>query len=553
MGAQVDDRLFVELRHADGNKTRWGGDEPDASGIPLGIKFSTSAPGGHRDAGCGLARDPRRTWPDLSLVDEFIIYGRTRPLGRNPFEGQTAKFPSELGDAPSISVSAVGNQVLLSDNEAFTALYVKLSAEQFADSSLDRKQLLAELGIPQGKIAYSGAGGMTWDLPVQQLSANDLAEVVASMPAGVKIAKVGYRGTRRGDWSKMESPKVFGGDTPGFPENESAALTLDGSPHVAAFATARRHAMLRAYVVGSSTPVAGVQQTIPQVATYGDHGLPLPDIEGGLPGVYGHDALAHMLRLGAPDLQFEVGGNGTIHPNQSFVVPELAFLERGTVKAAVEKLNAYFLNNWGVWDDKKFYWQPWDPDRLTWNVSVAGGAKWSPAGRQAETLLNGVIVSFTDSTGISRTAGPPGSGCDYEDAALQDSDPNNPYTRRGRRRWGTLSVGFPLAYGSTAVQVGAVFMAESKFPQRSGTLVLHPKEEGHIPELQHPTMGQLPVWSMRAGDYAQLSDWPEPEPFRVISTDYDHDSKTLTAQLDTGSARLSGILERVGVRMTGIA
>ncbi len=552
----VDDRLFVKLIHADGSTTRWGGDEPDASGIPKGISFSTSAPGGFRDASFILQRDPRRDWPDLELVDEIIIYGRTKPLGRNAFEGQTAHFPSEFGDGFNIGVKAVGNQALLSENEAFRALYVKLGFEGWEDPPLARREFIANFGFPQGKIPVStGPDGLVWDPPKESLPTNEDAEVVCASPAGLKIAKVGYRGNRKGDWSPFESPILFGHENEAFPAegSQEVGLTLDGAAHVASFSSAVRYAMLRARVSSTTIPAAGVQQAYDRLARYGDHGLPLREIEGTLPGLYAHDVLPHMLETGAPDLNFKVGADGTIMPNTSFAIPDLAFLEEGTVKAAIEKLNAYFLNNWAVWEAKQFFWRPWDPDRLTWKASIAGGAHWSPAGRQSETLLNGVIVTYTDVAGVSRTAGPPGSGSDYEDTSLLDPDPNNPYTRRGRRRWGVLSVGFPLAYPQTAFQVGAVYMAERRLPQRSGTLTIRPKSEGHIPEIQHPTMGPLPIWALRSEDYVELSDWPEPEPFRVIETPhYDADFKILTAQLDTSSSRLSAILERAGVRLTGI-
>lgn len=556
-GEPVDDRLFVGLRHADGSITRWGPDEAEAANIPQGGTFSNSAPGGHRDASSTLIRDPRRDWPDLNLVDDLVLYGRTKPLGRNAFEGQVDHLPSEFGDGMSIGVNAVGNSALLSENESWRALYVALGFDGWDGPSLARREFVAGKGWPQGKISVSTSeDGLVWDLPNEALSKDERASVNYEAPAGLPVARFGYRGTRKGgDWSKLDTPKIYGGDTEVIPEgSESPALTLDDTPRTVAFERARRHLMLEAWVKEVFTPSPGTQQSLSRIALYGETGVPLREIEGELPGVYAHDVLPHMLSTGAPDLKYRVAGDGTIVPNTSFAIPDLAFLDPGTVLDGVLRLNAYFLNNFAVWDERQFHWHPWDPDRVTWRATIAGGAHWAPAGRQARSAINGLVVSYTNHEGKPRLAGPPGSGCDVESPLLQDLDPRNPYTRRGRKNWAVLPVGYPLAYSSTAVQVGHVRLLEHKLPQRSGTLVVLPLGPGHIPQLEHPTIGPVPVWAARSGDYIELDGWPEPEPFRIVEVpSYDTETKTWTAQLDTASSRFSAILERGGSRMKGTA
>jgi len=552
----VDDRLLWELGHADGGTTRWAGDAPDASGIPQGGKLSNSAPGGHRTASLTLLRDPRQDWPDLELVDEIKAYGRTKPLGRNAFEGQTAHFPSELGDGVSIGVNAVGNQVLLDEDETWKALYVALGFEGWGEAPLARRQFLASGGGLQQRIPLSTTnGGLVWDPPTgASLSVFEETDAIYSAPAGLPIRKVGYRGTRKGDWSNFESPALWHAINEELKEASFNSLTLDNTARTTELATARRYLMLRAIVTVAHSPAAGVQQSFDRLAVYGDHGLPLIDWKPGVElfGVYAHDVLGHMLSSAAPELKYRIAGDGTIIPNTNFVIPHLAFPEAGKVSEAILKLNAYFLNNFGVWDDKEFHWRPWDPTRLTWKCKIQGGAHWAPAGRQALGLLNGIVVEYNDVQGRRRTVGPPESECDFESELLRVNDPSNPYTARGRRRWGVLQVDLPLAFDSTAVQVGYVKLLEQQRPQRSGTLEVRPLGPGHIPQVEHPTAGPMPVWAMRAGDYAELDGWPEPEPFRVIEAEYDETTKTLRAQLDTASSRLSAIMERVGVRMIGV-
>jgi len=554
MAEPVDDTIFIETRTPDGSPTRWSGRETDAGNIAQQIKSSTSAPGGHRDFSTTLLRDPRRDWPDLNLVDELVAYGRVKPLGRNLFQGMTAQFPAQLGDGYSIGVNAVGHQELLNEDETWRALYVKPGFDGWGDAPLWRRREIASGGFTQGKIqAGASAGGLTWDVPAEGLPNNEHAEQWWEAPAGVKVSKLGYRGKLTGDTGRFESPSLQGVDsetTANGPDREIVPLTLDDTARTADLPEPRRRLMLRMRSIAEGTPSSVTQQSFSQLAEYGATGVPLRDIAGQLPGVYFHDALAHILSTGAPDLSYSVRADGTIVPNTSFVLADFAPMNPGKPTEAIEKGNAYFLNNWAVWDEKRFWWHPWDPTRLTWNANLAGGAQWTPVGRQAFSLINGIVVSYTDAYGVARLAGPPGSGCDYEDSSLADPDPNNPYTRRGRRRWAKLEVGFPLAFPTQAFQIGAVVLAESRVPQRSGTLVLRPRGAGHIPAVTHPTIGALPVWALRAGDFMRLMDWPEPEPFRIIETDYDHESKTLTAQLDSGAARLGAILERTGSRLT---
>jgi hypothetical protein len=548
----VDDTLFVKLTTAEGGSNRLSGIEDQAENIATGITTSNTAPGGHRSGGLNLLRDPRRDFPDLNFIDDVVIYGRTKPLGRNVFEGMAEQFPAQLADSSSIAINAVGNQALLSENEAWKALYVDLGFGGWGEIGLARKQALAGAAQPQGKISLSsGDDGLIWTVPSgQTLSANERTEAVYRSAAGCPIAAIGYKGTRVKNWSSFEAPNVYASAEESFPSFTTTALTLDGSAHVAELPSPQRFALLIALVLSAVSPEAGTMQAYSALAAYGQTGVPRREIPGQLPGVYAHDVLAHIVSTGAPDLNYTIGGDGSIVPNTSFVMPDFAPTEPGKPWDAIEKLNAYFLNNFGVWDNKEFFWKPWDPEDVNWQISIAGGAQWSPVGRQAVTLLNGLVVNYTDAEGISRCAGPPGSGCDYESPLLVNLDPTNPYTRRGRKRWGTLNVGFPLAYPTTAFQVGSVVLAESMMPQRSGALTIRPLGPGHVPSITHPTMGRLPVWALRAGDFATLMDWPVPEALRVTEVDYTHDTKTLTAQLDSGAARLTAILERTGSSLT---
>ncbi len=546
----VDDSLYVTLTHASGRKSRWAGDEPEASGIPQNIEISTSAPGGFKSCGMSLTRDPRRAWADLGLLDDIVVEGRTRPLGRSAFEGQMDAFPGEIGDTFSIGVDAVGYQVLLEENESWRAVYVDRDLSHWGPPTLARRIQLNNAGIvldvdyngsaDGGGISFSGVTGKT-------VPANSGAELWYRMPPGQSIASIDYSGTER-NATNVVAPALIGATDDVATTFGTTALTLDNTVRTATPAARYRYGVLSASAAAAHVPTAQFLRSVTTLAVYGDTGVPLQSIPGSPRGVYGHDALAHMLATGAPLLNFRVGLDGTIWPSE-YVVPQLAFPNIGKVVDAVQHLNAYFLRNWAVWEARSFWWTPWSTDTLTWIARINGGARWTPAGADASGLVNGVIVSYTDPFGIPRTAGPPGSGADDETALLIDPRDANAATSHSRRKWARLDVGFPLTNGPTgsAVQLGFVWLQEQMRPQRSGTLVLSPLGPGHIPQLEHPIAGPMPAWACRAGDYIDIPDYPDGEPFRIIDSRYSHEAKQLTLSLDNSSARVSAILERLDV------
>jgi len=553
MSEPVDDRIYVEAESASGRRTRWADDDPDASGIPVGIEVHDTSPGGFADSNWGFVRDPRRDWPDLDLIDKVKVYGRTAPLGRSLFEGQQEQFPSEIGESFSIGNQAIGRQRLLAA-KPYRELIADRDPAGWGAMSLPRRGVVNANGwvIDSDYQASTEGGGIRFDGSAEKaIPALSVAEMHYALPAGVRAAKVGYKGTEA-NTSSVQEPLLFGSDTDAFSAVTTDPLTLDDTVRTVELATARRYLSLLAISLAGHTPLsAGVafRRTYEKVGIYGDHGLALRDVAGDLPGVYGHDAIAHVV---APSgLKYTTGPNGTIRDNPSFVIPQLAWLGSGHKRwGAIEEINAWFLWRPEVWENDTFWWQPWDADALTWKARIQGGAHWSPAGRQASTLFNGVVVSYTDHAGIERTAGPIGSGCDDESELLQNTDPSNPLNSHGEQRWEELNVGYPLTPGPTgsAIQLGYVWMVDHSRPQRSGTLTVRPLGEGHIPQLEHPTIGAVPIWAARSGDYIDLVDFPDPEPFKVLDRKYTHESKTAVFVLDTASTALSAILARLEVK-----
>jgi hypothetical protein len=126
-----------------------------------------------------------------------------------------------------------------------------------------------------------------------------------------------------------------------------------------------------------------------------------------------------------------------------------------------------------------------------------------------------------------------------------DTSDTNPVNVAGiPRRWALLEIS-EITTQAGAIQIGAAWLAEQQLPARRGQLTV-------TGEIEHPTEGRVPVWRVKAGDYVRIADFPTDVSRRVIETNYDHDTRTLTASLDNSAFKMEAILERMGVMLTGV-
>lgn len=529
-----DSRLAISVTHADGRVTKWSANEVDGGNIPSDLTFTTTVPGGFGAMSCSLLREiePRS---DEALYDDVRVYGAGN---QTVWQGRMAQLPRQGGRSSSVTPGAVGHSAHLEDDPSFRQVIVDRDPASWQAAPLERQVAIAVGGFGQGKVPASAAsGGLSWQVPNEALPANEHSELWYEMPAGRNVASFAYIGNRTGTWTSLETETLFVPTDRTGASGTSVSLSLTNSIQVTSSFTPARYAMLRTRTTGSVTPPIGTTQTYSVVAVYGDHGITLRSVFAEPYHVYASDVLAYILDEAAPLLNYTTGSAGTIQPT-TFAIPHLVFKDPTTAADAISQVNAYHAWDWAVWEDKTFYYtQP--GTGVEWQARIGDGAQLSLEGDSAEQIINGVVVSYADG-GVSKLAGPPGSGCDVEDSALGDTASDNPVNSHGiPRRWQMLPISFPTT-DAGAVELGAIYLAQTNLASRKGTVTLR----GHV---RHPTEGMVPVWRVRAGDSVVITDRAGDTARRIISTNYSHNGREITLDCGTTPNKLDALLQRLTV------
>jgi hypothetical protein len=543
-----DDRLSINLTHSSGAITRLGPDETDAANIPQDLSFSTSIPGGFRDCSLGLLRRIDIDWPDLGLFDNVRVVG---PGGRVAWEGRQAQFPRSHGDSYSITPGAVGWSTSLRDDPSFAEVFIGRDLSQWQPPSLDRRIAVSTAGVAHGQ-AGTVDGGYMLSFDGEWTTASGFsAEMYYRAPPGRAIKRVGA------DWTAVNTDATFTlsgystQDQVTFPEASADVLTGPAAGTLNFTASTGRQYMGLQFAYPTAAGLAGVTYAVFLEHPYvvGDHGITIQGVTAATAGVLGSDVIAYTVSQAAPLLTYTTGAGGSIEPT-SFVIPHLVYRDPTTADQVVTDVNKYHLYDWGVWENREFFYRRPDPDRLCWEARLGDGAHMDADGLTGEQVINGVMVTYTDANGVQRTVGPPsGTAGGFDDTSpdLQDTSEANPANAAGiPAKPDNLTVPFPTNLAG-AIQMGTVYLAERSLATRRGSLRL-------TGTVQHPTEGKVPVWRVRAGDWVRVTDLNGENATvqrKIISTTYTHSSRQIVCELDNTPSKMSAIVERVAI-MAGI-
>jgi hypothetical protein len=532
-----DGRLSISITKPDDRVIRLGPDEVDAAMVPGGLSFGSQMPGGYATASTNLLLRIDLESP-VELGDRFTVHG---PGGETAWDGLITALPRSHGDSYGITLNAVGFSSSLGWDPTFTEVYMDRDPASWTEPPFSRKVAVAGTEDHSKIQASSSAGGLLWEPPAESLPTSASRELHYAAPTGTTVGLIAYQGTRTG-FTNFEAPNLFSSANENITSSVSQSLTLDSNINGLVLTTPARYLMLRAKVAVATTPGAGEQQRYTKIGVIGSHGVSLRSISGDLDGVYASDVIAHILSQTAPELTYTTGADGSIVPS-TFPIPHLAFKDPVTAEDAILTANAFHVYEWGVYDDKEFFWRPTDPDRCCWEARLSEGAHLDLEGPQAADTYNGVYVSYTDPAGTRMTVGPPGATADATSSALADTSEDNPLNKWGRTKWARLDIS-QVTTQIGATQLGSIWLGEQAVPQRRGTITV----KGTI---QHPTRGLRPTWAVKAGDYVRISDHPADQPRRIVSVSYSHDSREVRMEVGSSPYKLDSLLQRLNVASVG--
>jgi len=605
-------RLSMNILTPDGYQTRWSSAETNPLKTHQGLTFSTTLPGGFEHCDVTLIRDPRRFYHDLKELQRVTIYGVG---GHTAWQGRLETIPSVSGDQLSFTPGAAGYQSVLTDDNSARELYIENDMTKWQSPTLNRMTYIATIpydlegsivtpnpydavnpfipalacqfqgpwtrehisegwydaqGLPIGYILYQANTASTGTLAT--------GDSPATLP-GSWVANVGLSAddalaiTNNGGATWIADASGFRYDTNSLVSSLVSSQSISGQLNAGVLtgSNARVFAFVQLYNTAATGNDGVMYSLYFRVLTIvGQQGLPLyqSDLSASGPGgtgpmhavvmgVLGSDVLKHAIPKYAPELTITKQGISTIQPS-SFVIPEVVFLTPGTVNDMIHAVSAYELNDWGVYegdhDNPCFFWAPRNSIGRRWR-SRMGPAKLQSTGPQIDRLFNGVVVSFTDFAGISRTVGPGGDGvpqwaqttCSYTDPSLVDLDPLNPINQwnQGLRKYAPLSMQSTSTLPQ-AVAIGAAFLAEQKQRNSAGSAQL----SGYV---EDDTGVIWPAYMVRAGDQIAFVDAAIPAYRRIVSTNYNDDTRINALTLDAPPDSLQAILSRLQVDLVPIS
>ena len=531
----MDTWIAASLFLIDGRVVRFGGDEIDAENVPSDISWDTSNPGGFGSASITLPRPENLYADDGKLFSHVELYG---PGGQIFYEGFVSGVPQVGVD--SIQLNLSGWVSSLDKYETFREIFVNRDNSVWGEMSNARRTFYATnnytyTGGPETETSGTDPALV---LSIPQDTLNPVTEAWWKVGPGARVASVYYEMT---SISTSAYTGLIGAsdDVDGTNiSNTGDLLTGTDSSSTATFtaglgvSTYGQYVFIQFLAGGGTTATSTDQRfVLKNLAVFGNHGLTK---RGTAPdqGYYASDIVAYAIQQ-APSLTYTADSIETT----SFVIPHLTFTEDTVLRSVIEQVTALggnqnFAHDWGVYENREFYWRSPGTYGRTWHVRRDQVATSSSDGPDADRRVAGIKINYTDGAGTSLSVGPPGSNADYETTALLDTDTDNPaYRIPGAFK--SESVGITSQQG--AINIGTMILNERNRLDWRGSVSITGEAEDENGNL-------FPAALIRAGDRIVVSDSGDTTARTIASTSYDHGSLTCTASIGATPDSLEALL-----------
>lgn len=513
----------LHIDRPDGSTIRIAGDEPRS---PLSdYAFYTALPGGHTTADATTLR----------LTDERIPkHSRCRFLtadGRQVWQGRVEASAEESDDGV-FRLSLVGDERLLDDASSVTFLGCDSSLDSWQEPPRKRRKSRADGGSNINgafSVSFDEEGiDITMD-PDRNVQITATGEAWYVSPDHL-IGSVQYIASEVQGAGMLATVRAYDSLTAG----SYGSATIDTTLAVTTFtpSAAAKYLALLDTPTGAAANKSARLLAIHAATVYGDHGLPLHDIEGLPQGMKFSDIIPHLIQTHQPLLAL-----GEIEES-NFIVPDAKWLEPLSLREILEQGSELeYGNTWAVWDGA-LTWGKRRQMGSTWALRRSEGAEFIDSGEAGEPDYNGVTVAYEARDGSLKWAGPPGSGADTEDASLYDSDPHNP-------------INASSAVGDKFFQVEAQGLTPEKAVEAGAQALQELLETRFVGEIQVPPFALRDgVWQptslMRADDW--IYDAERGVRMPLSATAYRPSEKPMTATVDLPARRLDARLARQGLK-----
>lgn len=546
------DQLAFRIDPPGGQSKRWAEDEPNKQDILSDMVLADEMPGGCKDSGGTLARDPRVEYGDIRAFSKAYAY---QPGVEKVWEGYFDKAPEISGDNLSLSPSLVGNQKHLEGNKAIKLGFIDADLNKWGDPTLARRAYLlannikANAAVSVGFSSLDPAGtapGIVLDF--NNVEAPAATEIMAGEAdyygEGIDIGEVwfDYRQiTAYPEDGAWDSTMVGGRDDvfktylPASPTDYNRTAVAQIERKVVIEEDGFKYLRLR----DMRNPTGAITQLKDVIAwqnikVFGRHGL----VPKGIWPFVGFSA-KQMLEYGVPNYAAPLTINPEYMEDDGYVIPQ-AWYPDSNMGDAVKDITKFGLYDWFVYFDELFqHRQPGSYGRF-WKAYM-GPSNLQEQGLDSERLWESIVVSYTDVDGTTRTVGPPGSGATVEDERLRITDPDHPAVRAELTRRDILDlqgIGTP----ETAIAVGVRFLQEASLLPRSGSATL----TGYVLD----NRGNMrPAAQVRSGDWISIVDASDTSYRKIVNKNYTHGSRGAEIDIDAPPSGLEALLERLQVEL----
>jgi hypothetical protein len=531
---------------------RWAEDEAKAEDVITGLTKTGEMPGGPKESGVSLARDPRADWRDLeTYVDYFIENDSTENL----WEGRITQKPESDGDRLVVEPKAAGHQAALEDRNAVIgpgfidgdlSKWGESSVQRQIDSSAGGYPLVASTSVGFQDTGATAPGVIIDFRNVDSAEGKSESGEQCYYGGGVDIGRAlggltNLGGVAEGNGSWVDLLRVATNDVlSSYFDGPNLHATTTQQTQVEAPGGGYKYAFAVSSYGGAGAFAYSDCHIWTALKVLGRHGLTL---QGEWPKV-GFTA-KQMLEYAIPLFTYLRVEDEAIE-DDGYIIPQAWFADPGNMATVVKELTKYSLLDWFVKHDKRFEIRFPGTYGRNWQA-YAGRSELKGTGEDGQRLWDRVVVRYQDVDGSTRTVGWPGSGANSESEALQITDPDHPAVKAGYPREDLLDLR-GISTPERALEAGERWLAEANELPNVGTATLR----GYISDDKSV---MRPVSQVEEGDWIRFPDaGSEGTGYRkIVAYSYDHETRSCEVNLDAPPEAIQALLERMQADLSPLA